>query len=237
MILLVIVIMVVVFLIRRRKKRVRRMTQPVGDSKLYVTVSTCKKYKDKTIPTLLENLKSAGVPDDRILIVSGGEDTDDDSGPIKKTRYQFWELTSLIWLASQEDKGDYYFMMHDTSRIEPHFWESLQEKFREMDTDGMSLLENNGGLDMNMGIYKHSYLISRKEELDDLKRYHKDGDELGLFLSKVHGVIIEGKFLEGFPLMYEKDQVNITFDEHKCINTVPELGFTKIQQNCGRFQT
>ena len=202
-------------------------------NELYITVSTCKRYREKTLEPLLKNLKDAGVPDYRILIVSGGEDTDDDSGHIKKTRYQFWELTSLIWLASQEDRGDYYFMMHDTCQVEPGFWKNLQNRFKEMSiTNGARLLENNGGSCMNMGIYKHSYLISRKEELDALKNY-KDDDQ-SLTDSKIVAYGNEGKFLSGTPLMYSKDKVQIHIEGTKCINKIPELGFTKIQQNCGQ---
>ena len=203
-------------------------------NELYITVSTCKRYREKTLEPLLKNLKDAGVPDDRILIVSGGEDMDDDSGSIKKTKYQFWELTSLIWLASQEDKGDYYFMMHDTCQVEPHFWESLNKKFTEMGggSEAMRLMENNGKSSMNMGIYKHSYLISRKGELDDLKSYPQD--EKSLIDSKIIAFQTEDKFLSETPLMYLKDKVEITVEDTKCINKIPELGFTKIQQNCGK---
>jgi hypothetical protein len=216
------------FLLQRRRAAFQ-------EPKLLVIVSTCKRYRDKTIEPLVNNLKNdGGVPDDRLVIVSGGEDSDDDSELIKKTKYQFWELTGLIWLASQEDKGDYYLLIHDTCKVDPGFWDNLQKKFREMGTIeiGARLLKNNGGSCMNMGIYKHSYLISRKGELDALKNY-KDDDQ-SLIDSKIFGYGVEGKFLSGTPLMYSKDKVQITIEGEKCINKIPELGFTKIQQNCGQ---
>ena len=99
-------------------------------------------------------------------------------------------------------------------------------------SEAMRLMENNGKSSMNMGIYKHSYLISRKGELDDLKSYPQD--EKSLIDSKIIAFQTEDKFLSETPLMYLKDKVEITVEDTKCINKIPELGFTKIQQNCGK---
>lgn len=203
------------------------------EGKLFIVVSTCKRYREKTIGPLLEMLRNGGVPDDRIVVVSGGEDSEMNNGVIVNVPYQFWELTGLIWLASQPDKGDYYFMMHDTCSVEPGFWESLNKKFETMDTECSRLVENSGGSDMNMGVYKHSYIISRKDEFDSLKNF-KD-DEESLKASKIFGYSIEGKFLKGFPLMYSGSDVKMSTEgEYKCVVYVPALGFKKLQQNCGR---
>jgi len=224
-VLFAVILFCVLFLISRSVK------SGFVEPKLYIIISTCKNYREKTIPPLLKNLEDAGVPSDRIVVISGGEDTEDD----RNVKYQFWELTGLIWLASQPDKGDYYFMMHDTCSVEPHFWESLNKKFTEMGdgSEAMRLMENNGKSSMNMGIYKHSYLISRKEELDSLKSYPQD--EKDLLNLKAFGLTVEGKFLTGFPLMYGGDETKIIYgDDQKCINKIPSLGFTKVQTNCGR---
>jgi len=196
---------------------------------LKILISTCAKYRDETIPGLVDQLKKAGVPEDRIVVISGGEKDDTIQGNVK---YQFWELTGLIWLASQNDTGEYYLLIHDTCDITPPFWEELNSKFSKMDTECMRLLENNGGSDMNMGIYKHSYILSRKGELDELKNF--DDSEEALKESKLKGYGVEGKFLKNFPLMYSKDEVKITYDGPFCINEIPALGFRKDQANCGR---
>jgi hypothetical protein len=225
----IILICLVVFTIRKKSE--------YKEPELYIIISTCKRYKHKTLENILPQLKDAGVPEDKIIIVSGGEELNDDTGPIKFVNYQFWELTSLIWLAAQEDHGDYYLMIHDTCKVDTPFWSELQQKFKTMRENkslgpGARLMENNGGSDMHMGIYQHAYIISKKEELDALKNYD-DTDE-ALIKSKLYGFSIEGKFLRGFPLMYTKEQTNISIEGEKCINTINELGFTKIQQNCGQ---
>jgi len=228
---IILLFIVVIILIVLQFRNYSSFSEP----SLKILVSTCKNYREKSIPPLLDQLRASNVPDDSILIVSGGEDVDDSSDPIlKKTRYQFWEYTGLIFVAENPDKSPVvYFMIHDTVKIEPHFWEAITQeykKFIKTKQKGARLLENNGWSSMSMGFYTPELIEEYKEFLVELKDYKSDEDSLAK--SKQKGYGLEDHMIKKFDVMFKGSQVTITNDEHKCINYIPELGFTKIQSNC-----
>lgn len=203
--------------------------------KLKVLVSTCKNYREKSIQPLKEQLVAAGVPDDSILIVSGGEDEDDSSDPmLKKTRYQFWEYTGLIYLSENPEKDQVtYLLIHDTVKIQPNFWKAItqeHEKFIETKQKGARLMENNGGSSMSIGFYTQELIEDHKTFLEELKDFNSD--EKSLRESKMKGFGLEDRMIKEFGVMYPSDKVTITSTDNKCINDIPELGFSKIQTNC-----
>jgi len=206
-----------------------------GPPKLKILVSTCKNYREKSIPPLMYQLRAANVPDDSILIVSGGEDTDDSSDRIlKKVRYQFWEYTGLIYLAENpENDPVVYLMIHDTVKIQPQFWENIQTKFKEFlisGQKGFRLMENNGKSSMSMGFYTQDLIRTYIDFLTSLKDYKSD--EESLKKSKMKGFGIEDHMIKEFGVMFKGSQIIITEEKTKCTNEIPEIGFTKIQTNC-----
>lgn len=204
--------------------------------KLKILISTCKTYRDKSIPPLLEQLADSGVPKDSILIVSGGEDVDDSSDPVlKKVRYQFWEYTGLIYVSENpENTPVVYLMIHDTVKIKLQFWENIQSKFKDFLSSrqkGARLLENNGRSSMSMGFYSQELIRDHQDFLASLKDYGTD--ENSLKNSKQKGFGLEDHMIKEFDVIFKGPQVIITEDTAKCTNEIPELGFTKIQNNCG----
>lgn len=130
-----------------------------------IVINSCCQYYAKTVPILLETLKTAGVPDDHIYVVVGESDTDR-SELIDGIKYIFRRYCNidnngLLWITQErpELQSEWIFYMHDTCYVHQEFWTKCCTIVKEVKPDTKcTMLQNN--YSMGIGFYNLKWLYT-----------------------------------------------------------------------------
>lgn len=147
-----------------------------------VVINSCASYADQTLPPLLESLRVAGVPSERVCVVIGDCEADRDATKddvkVYERRYAMLDNNGLAWacLEPHQLQGtDWIVYLHDTCAVDPDFWKAcsfLTASFTNVDC--VRLVPRDS---MGMGFYRVAWLHTPAVVLrmEDLKTYDTAG--------------------------------------------------------------
>jgi hypothetical protein len=143
------------------------MDQPL---RIKIAISSVKKFSLHTLPVIIPSLLQSIEPQD-IFIFEGGYD--ERWWEIRKgithirVAHNSFDYTALIDIVENELESDYWFLLHDTCKAGPDFGKLVRD-LPEGEPDVVCMLGSNPGT-MNICAYKYNYLLSRKQDILDLK--------------------------------------------------------------------
>jgi hypothetical protein len=205
-----------------------------------IAISSVCKFSPYTLPIIIPSLLQSIDPQD-IYIFEGGHTerwTEVLHGITHiRVAHNSFDYTALIDIVENELKSDYWFLLHDTCKAGPDFGKLVRD-LPAGDPDVVCMLNSHPGT-MNICAYKYSYLLSKKEEILELKNTnYEDLDEAKRKATKAENTLQEGYVLyhpelfsenlkAGVPSIYMDD--GISRNERYFRN----LDITKYQANFG----
>ncbi len=159
-------------------------------------ISSHIKSYEKTYDRMVDSLIMSGVPKDDIFFFIGGFDRQEKAESrhsinMYYVRHNSMDMTGLISVLDLGLESDYWFLLHDTAYVGERFYEIV----KRFDTAGRNTIAmTSDDRSMNMGSYRHGYLIDRKSDIMAFKNYdYSDG---ALQRIKRMNVINEDAFIE-----------------------------------------
>jgi len=152
------------------------MTLPSGSIRF--CISTCKKFAPHTIPVIIPSLFAAGIKQEEILIVNGGQtvraNTSYKGVPMLLTQQNSFEYTPLIEIVEHLMESEYWFLLHDTCIAGPLF-KALAYKPPVEAPEKVAMKQTPS---MSIGLYRHDYLMTHKERLMAIKNLDSSPEAL-----------------------------------------------------------
>jgi hypothetical protein len=141
-------------------------------------ISTCKKFAPHTIPVIIPSLLAAGIAEEEILIVNGGQTvrafTSYKGVPMLLTQQNSFEYTPLIEIVEHSMESPYWFLLHDTCIAGPLFRALAHEP--PVETPEKVAMKQTPS--MSIGLYRHDYLMAHKERLMAIKNMDSSPEAL-----------------------------------------------------------
>jgi hypothetical protein len=145
----------------------------------YIISSNIDYYK-KTYKPIVTSLLDSGISKENILMVVGGCETNsilENSLNINiiSVEYNSFDLTGLIYVSENSEKfiDSEYFLLHDTCLVGQNF-----KKLSENTIPNIPIRTLREGISLNIGMYSLQTLIENKKNLNSLKYYPKNKEEL-----------------------------------------------------------
>lgn len=124
------------------------------------TISSHINYWEKTYPILVTSLIKSGVPVQDIYFCIGGFPIESKYQMEKyeqinliKCPHNSVDFTGLVTVLDLNLESDYWFLLHDTCKVESWFYQYVLDN--TLDTENIALSKENS---MNIGMYKQDYL-------------------------------------------------------------------------------
>lgn len=137
-------------------------------------ISSYVKYYEKTLPSLIKSLIDDGINPNNIKIYVAGSDKEYTSTYlgcyIKYVSHNSYEYTALIEYSNEIWESEWFFLLHDTCKIESGFKEKT-EKFNKC-YDAIYLIKNHIGI-CNFGMYNKKILEMKYSETIEMKNCSK----------------------------------------------------------------
>ena len=141
-------------------------------------ISTCKKFAPHTIPVIIPSLLAAGIAEEEILIVNGGQtvrtSTNYKGVPMLLTQQNSFEYTPLIEIVEHSMDSEYWFLLHDTCIAGPLFKQLAYEPPVER-PEKVAMKQTPS---MSIGLYRHDYLMAHKDRLMTIKNMDSSPEAL-----------------------------------------------------------
>ena len=141
------------------------LEEDLGIMKCKIVINTTKRFAQYTLPPLLDSLHEAGFKRNEILVMSGGYSMRSRLLLNKnhmKLPYDGIDYTAFAELARNDFRCDYYFIMHDTTKVGKDFKEILLS----VDPSPWEVIALRNKPSMNIGMY-HAHYLQEKSELID----------------------------------------------------------------------
>jgi hypothetical protein len=152
------------------------MRLPLGSIRF--CISTCKKFAPHTIPAIIPSLLAAGIKQEEILIVNGGQlvraNTSYKGVPMLLTQQNSFEYTPLIEIVEHSMESQYWFLLHDTCIAGPLFKALAYEPPVEA-PEKVAMKQTPS---MSIGLYRYDYLMAHKERLMAIKNLDSSPEAL-----------------------------------------------------------
>jgi len=135
--------------------------------KFKIAINTTKRFAPHTLPLLLRSLHDAGFKKNEILIMSGGHSRRRKSFSNRnyiKLPYDGIDYTAFAAIAQSDFGSDYYFIMHDTTRVGRDFREILFS----IDPSPWEVIALRNKPSMNIGLYSAQYLKKKSAVLNKM---------------------------------------------------------------------
>lgn len=143
-----------------------------------IAIASNNKFYNHSLPILLPSLLQCGIEKEKIHIFCGGCETQEqikyESINMYRVQYNSFDLTPLVAICEMELKNDYWFLIHDTTKVGPAFKEKLHA-FPCKNPDKIALRLP---CSMSIGTYKYDYLMSVKNRVMTCKMFDKTPEEL-----------------------------------------------------------
>ena len=137
--------------------------------KIKICVNSVKSYSEKTLPIIIPSLINSGINREDIYVFEGGYHKRNiiqkNEYTLIQTDHNSLDYTGLIDIVEYEIESDYWFYIHDTCKVGLNFKKLLYNIPKNF-PDKISLTRKNS---MNIGSYKHLYLMKHKNKLMELK--------------------------------------------------------------------
>lgn len=150
----------------------------IKNKKIAFTINSNRNFYLRSLPKVLRSLLDSGIPEESIIVIIGGFDDASEGFTAAAELKDYWNIkkiyttkqnscdhTTFNFLADYPmmfSEFDYLFYMHDTCWTGKDFLNRLELHTPEHDVDSFGLT---GSWSMNIGLYKISYLLSKKDEI------------------------------------------------------------------------
>lgn len=212
--------------------------------KIKICVNSVKSYSEKTLPIIIPSLINSGINREDIYVFEGGYHKRNiiqkNEYTLIQTDHNSLDYTGLIDIVEYEIESDYWFYIHDTCKVGLNFKKLLYNIPKNF-PNKISLTRKNS---MNIGSYKHLYLMKHKNKLMELK--NQDYSEKKIKKLKEWNVICEDYILHNImdseTFKYNENISDyITIDEpswyggnKRIIEFYPQLDLYKAKANYHR---
>lgn len=158
-------------------------------------ISSHINYIDVTESKIITSLLNSGIDIDDIYIFVGGYDVNYGYKKISENLNKFsaphnsLDFTGLISVLEMNIESDYWFLLHDTLYVGPNFYKTIQD----YNYDNVNYVALTFDTSMNMGSYKWSYLMEKKEQILSYKNNNWDIQEYKKKLINEEDIFIKPK--------------------------------------------
>lgn len=149
--------------------------------KIKIAINSNKNFSATTYPVVVESLIDSGISKKDIYFFEGGYD---EYSVIESdiNRYQCnhnsIDFTALISIVDLGLKSDFWFMIHDTTKVGKNFF-NYAKNFNKSDKGKKVYC----GPSMNMGLYSHDLIVSNRDLLNKFKNYSNSKESLQKYKS------------------------------------------------------
>ena len=137
------------------------------DNTKFIISSYISSFK-YTLPKLTESLIRNNIQESNIISVVGGCESKFEKDNIIFTNHNSFDHTALIEIIESDLQSKYWFALHDTCEVGPHFFSKLSKY--KITKSYISLTEMAW---MNMGLFSHQYILDNKDYILSLKNCSK----------------------------------------------------------------
>jgi hypothetical protein len=164
-----------------------------------IAISSVRQFSSYTLPVIIPSLLQSVEAKD-IFIFEGGHysrwwEIKDGITHIRVAHNSF-DYTALIDIVENELESDYWFLLHDTCKAGPDFGKLVRD-LPAGDPDVACMLGFSPGT-MNICAYKYNYLLSKKQEILELKNTNYED----LDAAKRKATEAENTLQEGYTLYH-----------------------------------
>lgn len=131
-----------------------------------IVVNSCKDYYDKTVQPLITSLEEANIPKERIFVVVGDCDTNEeqiiDGIQYIFRRYSNMDNNGIMWITQENPSclEDWIIYLHDTSLVVKDFWQKSLDIINDPSNNEVSCIRLYANHSMGMGFYKKEWMYS-----------------------------------------------------------------------------
>lgn len=208
--------------------------------KIKIAIASNKKFYQKSLPILLPTLFDAGIEKQDITVFIGGCDEEKqenkDGVDYYYLNYDNFELSALIAICDKQLVSDYWFLLHDTTKVGSRFKELLYS-IPESNPEKIALKQFPA---MSMGCYRYDYLLSVRDSLLNIRNTNFSPEHMKHV--KVWAVNNEDFILwkhSPTPSVYEGDEWSMISSEEnwyktetlRCVEYYPSLDIYKNKAN------
>lgn len=133
-----------------------------GKNQISVVINTCHGYMERTLPTLIQSLQDACVPNECIHVVAGECITDMNDGNYHYRRWCNIDNNGLMWLTQERPdiESNWIVYLHDTTWVASDFWQKCNDVVTNAEPEGVTSVRLYHPFSMGMGFYKLSWLYT-----------------------------------------------------------------------------
>jgi hypothetical protein len=147
-----------------------------GRCRLRYMVNSNYRFYHTSLATLLPSLRACGIDPAHIHVAVGGAPQQGiewfDGVACHLVPYDSIDFTGLITILHKDLDADYWFYLHDTIRVGRKFRDRLERKLHAFtDAGPVDTIGLRQHASMNIGIYRHQYLLDQRERLLALTNY------------------------------------------------------------------
>lgn len=143
-----------------------------------IAIASNNKFYNHSLPILLPSLLQCGIEKERIHIFCGGCETQEHTKyediHMHRVQYNSFDLTPLVAICEMELQNDYWFLIHDTTRVGPAF----KEKLHTFPCENPTKIALREPCSMSIGTYRYDYLMAVKERVMHCKMFDRTPEEL-----------------------------------------------------------
>lgn len=148
--------------------RAGRNSDLLRNIQIKICISSTKKYAGQTVPLVTNSLLGVGIAANDIYVFEGGHTSRQyafGSFHHYKVDHNSFDMTALIEIVSSDVKSDYWFLLHDTCLVDERF----RTRIHNIPHFLPETLPVKNYPSMNMGAYRHDYLLRKAGVLMDYK--------------------------------------------------------------------
>lgn len=137
-------------------------------------------FSSKSLKILIPSMLDCGISPKDILVVIGGSNINSEyfheTGLYMCLNVKFNSIDQNCFYAMKKNevifKDDYYYYMHDTTKVGPQFKNSIENFFNLFREKNLNTMKNARGYSGNMGFYKKDFILKTFYE-DELYLKHE----------------------------------------------------------------
>lgn len=202
-----------------------------------VGVSSNIDYIDKTYNRCVGSLLKTSINADDIHVFVGGYKNynryiNEDGVNIYEIPFSSFEYNSYISIIEYEIYSDFWFLTHDTTYYDSHFYDTLKSYIELNDVINVRLY--NGNPSNNMGLYSYKFLLSNKNKILQFRNTDFDEETLVSLKRKIvekEDMLLSNKQYLNGDMRVEMDVKEFESDLLKRIEHFDELGLHKVKTN------
>lgn len=139
-------------------------------------------FSSKSLRILIPTMLDCGISPKDILVVIGGSSVNSEdfqeAGMYMCLNVKFNSIDQNCFYAMKKNEAifrdDYYYYMHDTTKVGPKFKSSVEDFFHFFKAKNLNTMKNVRGCSGNMGFYKKDFILKTFSEDELYLKYERE---------------------------------------------------------------